>query len=58
MDDLFTTNQGGSKRKGVMDATRSKQEASGDRNSSMLNICDVSVATVKPAKDTDTCQQQ
>ena len=37
------------KRKGVTDTTGNKQEASGHRNSSMLNIYDVKPGLVRPA---------
>jgi len=37
------------KRKGVTDTSKNKQEASGHRNASMLNIYDVELKTVKPA---------
>ncbi|MGR8932112.1 MAG: hypothetical protein ACU836_15885, partial [Gammaproteobacteria bacterium] len=41
------------KRKGITDATGNKQEASGHRNASMLNIYDVKPAIVKPAGDNE-----
>jgi hypothetical protein len=37
------------KRKGVTDTTGNKQEASGHRNASMLNIYDVKPSLVRPA---------
>ena len=39
------------KRKGVSDTTGNKQDASGHRNASMLNIYDVRLKTVEPSSE-------